>query len=130
MKRNKPAILVATATLAAFLAAIACGSDDDKKGDDDDDSNNNNSGLNCNDSCTFMVQVSCTHGPPDTASCVTYCNEAATACSSQWSAFSSCAGNSPQYICDTTGYLTVQGCESQATSYKSCVEQPMMKEWI
>jgi hypothetical protein len=77
----------------------------------------------CAQLCPKILGAHCSNGPTDESSCETGCTvvRGDTACSSQYSALATCAGNDPKYACDASGGVTVTGCESQYDALNSCL---------
>lgn len=77
----------------------------------------------CAQLCPKILAAHCPQGPANETSCETGCTVVSTdaACAQQYAALATCAGNNPQYACDSSGAVTVTGCQSQNDALNTCM---------
>jgi hypothetical protein len=122
------AIRLGLASSFALLAAVACGSSSSGggaggKGDAGGGSGGGGSSAtmpSCADVCTAVVARSCPKGPTTQLDCTTTCEQLRSKCADLYGTLYTCAGATPKYSCDASGYITVTGCETQYTALTRC----------
>ncbi len=76
----------------------------------------------CTGPCPHAVAAKCSLGPPDESQCESGCAQIrASSCGPKWDALFSCGGNNPQFKCDSNGYVTIVGCQTQSDALYSCL---------
>ena len=105
--------------ICGALFTFACG-------DDDSSNDGANTALpQCSDVCTSIMAEQCPNGPPTQSECATLCQEFRSgACAGPNQTLFDCAGQSPNFVCDTQGFITVMGCETQYSALIACVSSP------
>lgn len=75
----------------------------------------------CADICPGVVAAGCSNGPPDVATCVAGCTAAEAACPTEFSAVLDCAGSTPTYSCDASGFVYPDGCQTEQDAINLCM---------
>lgn len=76
---------------------------------------------NCADICPGVVAAHCSLGPTIESDCESGCAALqASRCSTQYNALLNCGGPQPQFTCDSSGNVTVAGCEQQGQALYAC----------
>ena len=108
--------------LLAVLTALAAGCVEDDDGDGTTGSSGSGLAAQCRAACPAVDAADCPNGPPSVTACQTTCDDfAAGACAQQLSAYLSCAGLNPTFICAADGTVTSPGCETQAAGMNACL---------
>ncbi len=109
------------AGLVLGLVFTGCGSDG-SGGAKTGDGGASTGSIDCNAVCPGVVAAKCSSGPPDESGCVSGCQTIlAGSCAAKYETLYQCAGKSPTYGCDTSGEVTVTGCETEATALYTCL---------
>jgi hypothetical protein len=71
--------------------------------------------------CPPAVAAGCKNGFQSLNDCASFCTQVAqSTCNSDWEALLTCAGANPDIQCDSTGQISITGCDSQAQKFGTC----------
>jgi hypothetical protein len=78
--------------------------------------------LGCEELCDLVAPAMCPGGPPDTASCVSGCEDNKVGrCKAQFSDVRACAAEKQVFTCDMEGRPVAEGCEAQFEAFYACL---------
>lgn len=94
----------------SLLVLVACSSG----------GSNGSGGQSCADVCPGIVAAHCQNGPTNESDCETYCNVERNKCPAQFNTVLSCGGSPLQWTCDSSGQVSLAGCQQQLQALESC----------